>query len=61
MPNIRDAQILILATDGFEQRELTVPRDELRKQAPASTSRRRPDPRSGDGTRPIGARWPPPT
>ena len=32
MPNIRDARILILATDGFEQRELTVPRDELRKQ-----------------------------
>jgi protease I len=32
MPNIRDARILILATDGFEQLELTVPRDELRKQ-----------------------------
>jgi protease I len=31
MPNIRDARILILATDGFEQLELTVPRDELRK------------------------------
>jgi putative intracellular protease/amidase len=31
MPSIRDAHILILATDGFEQRELTVPRDELRK------------------------------
>jgi protease I len=32
MPNIRDVRILILATDGFEQLELTVPRDELRKQ-----------------------------
>lgn len=31
MPKIRDARILILATDGFEQQELTVPRDELRK------------------------------
>ncbi len=32
MPNIRDARILVLATDGFEQLELSVPRDELRKQ-----------------------------
>ncbi|HLJ72095.1 MAG TPA: type 1 glutamine amidotransferase domain-containing protein [Roseiarcus sp.] len=31
MPSIRDARILILATDGFEQLELTTPRDELRK------------------------------
>jgi len=31
MPSIRDARILILATHGFEQLELTVPRDELRK------------------------------
>ena len=31
MPSIRHACILILATDGFEQQELTVPRDELRK------------------------------
>jgi protease I len=31
MPDIRDARILIMATDGFEQLELTVPRDELRK------------------------------
>jgi len=31
MPKIRDARFLILATDGFEQLELTVPRDELRK------------------------------
>ncbi len=31
MPNIRDARILILATHGFEQSELMVPRDELRK------------------------------
>jgi protease I len=31
MPNIREARILIIATDGFEQLELTVPRDELRK------------------------------
>lgn len=30
MPSIRDARILIIATTGFEQRELTVPRDELR-------------------------------
>jgi protease I len=29
--HIRHACILILATDGFEQQELTVPRDELRK------------------------------
>jgi protease I len=31
MPSIREARILIVATDGFEQLELTVPRDELRK------------------------------
>jgi protease I len=31
MPSIRDARILILAANGFEQAELTVPRDELRK------------------------------
>jgi protease I len=31
MPNIMDARILIIATTGFEQLELTVPRDELRK------------------------------
>jgi protease I len=31
MTQIRDARVLILAADGFEQSELTVPRDELRK------------------------------
>lgn len=31
MPKISEARILILATHGFEQLELTVPRDELRK------------------------------
>ncbi|MDQ0391480.1 type 1 glutamine amidotransferase domain-containing protein [Labrys monachus] len=31
MPKINEARILILATNGFEQLELTVPRDELRK------------------------------
>jgi protease I len=31
MTDIRDARILILATNGFEQLELTVPRDELRE------------------------------
>jgi protease I len=31
MTDIKDARILILATTGFEQLELTVPRDELRK------------------------------
>jgi protease I len=31
MPNIQNARILIIATTGFEQLELTVPRDELRK------------------------------
>jgi protease I len=31
MTDIRNARVLILATDGFEQLELTVPRDELRK------------------------------
>jgi len=31
MPNIGDANILILAAEGFEQSELTVPRDELRR------------------------------
>lgn len=30
MPNIRDARILIISADGFEQSELMVPRDELR-------------------------------
>ncbi|MEQ9335285.1 type 1 glutamine amidotransferase domain-containing protein [Thalassobaculum sp.] len=31
MPDIRNARILILATNGFEQSELEVPRDELRR------------------------------
>jgi protease I len=31
MSDIENARILILATNGFEQLELTVPRDELRK------------------------------
>jgi deglycase len=31
MASIREARVLILATDGFEELELTVPRDELRK------------------------------
>ena len=31
MPKVNEARILILATHGFEQLELTVPRDELRK------------------------------
>ena len=30
MPSIRDARILIMATDGFEQSELAVPLDKLR-------------------------------
>ena len=30
MPKIDQARILIMATDGFEQSELTVPRDKLR-------------------------------
>lgn len=32
MTDIGNARILIVATDGFEQLELTTPRDELRKQ-----------------------------
>jgi protease I len=31
MPDITDARVLIIATDGVEQAELTTPRDELRK------------------------------
>jgi len=31
MPDIRDSRILIIATNGFEQSELMVPRDALRK------------------------------
>jgi protease I len=31
MPKIKNAKILILATDGFEQSELEVPRDKLKK------------------------------
>ena len=31
MPRIQDAKILIIATNGFEQSELEVPRDELAK------------------------------
>jgi protease I len=31
MPSINHARVLIIATTGFEQLELTVPRDELRK------------------------------
>jgi protease I len=31
MTKIGEARVLIMATDGFEQLELTVPRDELRK------------------------------
>ena len=30
MPNIQDAKILIIATDGFEQAELVKPRDQLK-------------------------------
>ncbi len=30
MPKIKNAKILILATDGFEQSELEVPRDKLK-------------------------------
>ena len=30
MPDIRHARILIMATNGFEQSELEVPRDRLR-------------------------------
>jgi protease I len=30
MPDIKDARILIIATDGFEQSELEVPRDKLK-------------------------------
>ena len=31
MPNINDARVLIIATDGVEQAELITPRDELQK------------------------------
>jgi len=31
MANINEARVLIIATDGVEQAELTTPRDELRK------------------------------
>ncbi|WP_339114370.1 type 1 glutamine amidotransferase domain-containing protein [Thioclava sp. GXIMD2076] len=31
MPKITDSKILIIATDGFEKTELTVPRDKLRE------------------------------
>ncbi|RBP09134.1 protease I [Roseiarcus fermentans] len=31
MPNISEARVLIIATDGVEQAELTTPRDELRR------------------------------
>ncbi len=31
MPNIQDARILTICTDGVEQVELTTPRDDLRK------------------------------
>jgi hypothetical protein len=56
MPEIRHSRILILATDGFEQLELTVPRDELRK-AGAHVDVATPNGnRSEDGTRPIGAK-----
>ncbi len=37
MPDIKDARILIIATDGFEQSELEVPRDRL-KQAGAKVT-----------------------
>lgn len=33
MPDVRNARILIMATNGFEQSELEVPRDELRAAA----------------------------
>ncbi len=34
MPDIRQAKILILATDGFEESELTVPQAKLAQPAP---------------------------
>lgn len=42
MTDIKDARILIIATDGFEQSELEVPRDRLR-QAGASVTVASPD------------------
>ena len=33
MPKIKNAKILILATDGFEQSELEVPREKLKSVA----------------------------
>lgn len=35
MPSIKEARVLILATDGYERSELRVPRDELKKRGAA--------------------------
>ena len=37
MPDIRQAKILILATDGFEETELTVPQTKLAEAGAKST------------------------
>lgn len=48
MPDIREARILILATDGFEESELTVPQDRL-KQAGATVRVASPQSRRSKG------------
>ncbi len=59
MPDIRQAKILILATDGFEESELTVPQSKLSQAGAtvtvAAPQSRQSKARSG-GTRPTGGR-----
>ena len=49
MPDIRQAKILILATDGFEESELTVPQAKL-AQAGATVTVAAPQSRQSKGT-----------
>ena len=49
MPDIRQAKILILATDGFEESELTVPHTQL-AEAGATVSVAAPQSRESKGT-----------
>ena len=60
MPDIKQAKILIMATDGFEQSELLVPQEKLSDAGAtvevAAPKSRQKSGRSTAGTRPTGAR-----
>jgi putative intracellular protease/amidase len=54
MTAIRDSKILIIATNGFEQSELEVPRDKFKAAGAKVTMPRRTEQRSKAGSTPTG-------